>query len=47
MDDYTVRMIGPDEKIDFGHILAMTADEYDAHIIAHDLEALASERDDW
>lgn len=47
MDDYTVRMIGPDEKIDFGHILAMTADEYDAHIIAHDLEALASEREDW
>lgn len=47
MDDYSVSIVMPNEKIDFDHILAMVGDEYDAHIIAHDLEALASERDDW
>ncbi len=46
MDDYSVRIVMPDEKIDFDHVLAMLEDEYEAYIMASDLEELAKE-ENW
>lgn len=38
MDDYSIRIVMPNEKIDFDHCLAVLEDEYDAIVMSQDLE---------